>query len=114
VVDTWDTHSREDMVERVMLPMRSRNGGICVQDVGDAHAVRYSWWFGGRLLKNHLALWKAGFRPSLASKLSGDSSDGNRIGTWSHHGGCVDAKQLCVERVTVRSKLQELVHFSLG
>jgi hypothetical protein len=35
-------------------------------------------------------------------------------GTWHHHGGCVEAKQLHVERVTVRSKSKELVHFAPG
>jgi hypothetical protein len=30
-----------------MLPARSRTGWTCVQAVGDAHAVRYSWLFGG-------------------------------------------------------------------
>jgi hypothetical protein len=30
---------------------------------------------------------------------------------WRHHEGCVKAKQLRVERATVRSKSQELVHF---
>jgi hypothetical protein len=35
-----------------------------------------------------------------------------RGGTWRHHEGCVVAKQLCVERMAVRSKSQELVHFT--
>jgi hypothetical protein len=47
VADTWDTHSSEDVMERVVLPARSRTGGTRVQDVGDTHAVHYSWWFGG-------------------------------------------------------------------
>jgi hypothetical protein len=34
--------------------------------------------------------------------------DGN---IWCHHGGCVKAKQLCEDCVTVRSKFQYLVHF---
>jgi hypothetical protein len=33
---------------------------------GDAHAVQYSWWFGGRTSKIHPTLWTMGFRPSLA------------------------------------------------
>jgi hypothetical protein len=33
---------------------------------------------------------------------------------WHHHGGCTEAKQLRVERVTVRSISQELVHFVHG
>ena len=34
-----------DMAERIVTPARSRTGGTHVQDVGDAHAVRYSWKF---------------------------------------------------------------------
>jgi hypothetical protein len=55
-----------------------------------------------------------GFLTEFGLKLSGCSSDVNRSDTWSHHGGCVNAKKLCVERMTVRSKLHELVYFSLG
>jgi hypothetical protein len=33
-------------------------------------------------------------------------------GMWRHHGGCVEEKQLRVERVAVRSISQELVHFA--
>jgi hypothetical protein len=33
-------------------------------------------------------------------------------GTWQHSEGCVKAKQLHVERVTVESKTYELVHFA--
>jgi hypothetical protein len=47
VVDTYDTHSCEDVVELDMLQAQSSTGGTCVQDVGDAHAVRYSRWSGG-------------------------------------------------------------------
>jgi hypothetical protein len=39
--------------------------------------------------------------------------EGIGVGTWCHSGGCVKAKQLRVEYVAVRSKLQDLVHFSL-
>jgi hypothetical protein len=39
VVDTYDTHSCEDVVELDMLQAQSSTGGTCVQDVGDAHAV---------------------------------------------------------------------------
>jgi hypothetical protein len=46
VADTWDTHSREDVVEQAVSPTRSRTGGTRVRDVGDAHAARYSRWFG--------------------------------------------------------------------
>jgi hypothetical protein len=33
-------------------------------------------------------------------------------GTWHHNEGCVKAKQLRVERVSVGSKTLELVHFA--
>jgi hypothetical protein len=47
VADTYDTHSHEDVAERVVLTVRLGTSGTCVQDVGDAHTVRYSRWFGG-------------------------------------------------------------------
>jgi hypothetical protein len=47
VTDTEDMHRREDVVERIVSPERSRTGGTCVQDIGDAHAVHYSQRFGG-------------------------------------------------------------------
>jgi hypothetical protein len=34
-------------------------------------------------------------------------------GSWHHREGCIEAKQLRVERVAVWSKSQELVHFTL-
>jgi hypothetical protein len=37
---------------------------------------------------------------------------GTRGDTWRHREGHVKAKQLRVERVAVRSKSQELVHFT--
>jgi hypothetical protein len=52
----------------------------------------------------------ASFRPSLASKLGGGGS--RRGGTWHHHEGCIEAKQISVERVVVRSIFEELVHFA--
>jgi hypothetical protein len=39
-------------------------------------------------------------------------SAGIRGNTWRHHEGCVEAKQLRVERVAVISKSQELGHFA--
>jgi hypothetical protein len=59
VADTWDTQSREDMVERAVLPARSRTGGTSVQDMEDAPAVRYSRRIGGLGLKTtkRYALW---------------------------------------------------------
>jgi hypothetical protein len=41
-------------------------------------------------------------------------STGIICGTWCHHIRCVEAKQLRVEHVAVKSKFQELVHFALA
>jgi hypothetical protein len=46
-VDTWYMHRCKDVVEQIMLPAWSWTEGIQVQDVGDVHAVRYLWLFGG-------------------------------------------------------------------
>jgi hypothetical protein len=60
MADTWDTHSYEDVADRVMLTTWSRTGGTCFQNVGDEHAVRYSR---GLVVEpqNHTALRMAGF-----------------------------------------------------
>jgi hypothetical protein len=55
----------------------SSTGRTRVQDMGDAHAVRYS----------------AAVFP-----------EGTSGSTWSHNEGCVNVKQLCVERMAVKSK----------
>jgi hypothetical protein len=34
VAGTWDTHSRNDVVEWAVMLTQSRNGGTSVQDVG--------------------------------------------------------------------------------
>jgi acetyl esterase/lipase len=62
---------------------------------------RVVWWFRPQ---NHLALWMVGlakFGPqnSTAAVLVGISG-----GTWYHSEGCVNAKQLPMSRVAVRSK----------
>jgi hypothetical protein len=44
---TPKTHSREDVAERAMLSAWSRTGGTHIQDMGDAHMLRYSRRFGG-------------------------------------------------------------------
>jgi hypothetical protein len=41
-------------------------------------------------------------------------SKGIRDNTWRHHEGCVKTKQLHGEYAIVRSKFQELVHFTRG
>jgi hypothetical protein len=46
-----------------------------------------------------------GFRPSLVLKLYGGGSDRNQRQQVASSGGCVEAKQLCVERMAVRLKL---------
>jgi hypothetical protein len=68
--------------------------------VRDAYAVRYSqlfWWLS---LKT---TWRYGrvVSPSLIRGV-----------TWHHWEGCIEAKQLHVERLAVKCILQELVHFS--
>jgi hypothetical protein len=47
VANTCDTHSRENVTERAVLPTHSRTGMTCVPDVGDAYTMRYSQRFGG-------------------------------------------------------------------
>jgi hypothetical protein len=37
---------------------------------------------------------------------------GIKGGMWYHHEGCVETKQLYVERMAVKSKSQEFVHFA--
>jgi hypothetical protein len=60
------------------VTVRSRTGGTRVQDVGDAHAVCYSRWFGGWSSENNPRLHTKGFWPSLDSKLGGGGSSGNQ------------------------------------
>jgi hypothetical protein len=94
--------------------MRSRTGRTHVQDVGDAHEVHYSRWLWWLSLENHLALRVVGFAEFGPQNSAVAVQAGIGGGTWHHHGGCVEAKQLHVERVSVRSKSQELVHFAPG
>jgi hypothetical protein len=86
VVDTWNTHRGEDVVEWAVLPARSRTGWTHDHNMGDAHTVHYSRGFGSWTSKNHPVLQTTGFRPSLASKLGSDSSCGNRrqhvVSSW--------------------------------
>jgi hypothetical protein len=53
-----------------------------------------------------------GCRPSLASKLVGGGYGGNQRRDVATSRGCVEANQLRVERVTVRSIFEELVYFA--
>jgi hypothetical protein len=39
---------------------------------------------------------------------------GIRGGTRRHHEGCIELKQICVERVTIKSISEELLHFAPG
>jgi hypothetical protein len=111
VVDTWGTHSREDVVEQTVLPAWSRTDGTRVQDVGtrtscDTH--------GGLVVEHeyHPTLRMAGFskfgpQTSVAMVPKGTGGD-----TWRHSEGCINVKQLRVERVGVGSKTYELVYFA--
>jgi hypothetical protein len=65
VADTWDTHSREDVVERAVSSTRSRTDRTSVQDVRDAHAVRYSWWL---ILEKPPSSTDSGFSTGLGLK----------------------------------------------
>jgi hypothetical protein len=58
----------------------------------------------GRNADNHLALRMTRFAEFGPQNLSAAVSEGTSGGTWRHSAGCVKAKQLCVERVTVGSK----------
>jgi hypothetical protein len=49
-------------------------------------------------------VWPQNLVAAVPARIGGD--------TWCHHNGCVKEKQLRVERVAVRSKSQELVHFA--
>jgi hypothetical protein len=90
-----------DRVACVALsPMRSRTNGTCVQDVGTRMRCTTR---GGFVVEpqNHPS---AGFAEFGPQNLTVAVSAGIRGGTWHHHKGCVEAKQLCVERVVVWSK----------
>jgi hypothetical protein len=65
-------------------------------------------------LKNHPALRTTSFRYDRVwpQNSSVAVSVGIGGGTWRHHEGCIEAKQLHVEHVAVRSISQELVHFA--
>jgi hypothetical protein len=59
--------------------------------------------------QNHPAL---GFPESGPQNLVGVILAGLRGGMWRCREGCIKANQLRVERVAIRSKSQELVHFT--
>jgi hypothetical protein len=85
-------------VERVVLPAQSQTGGTRVQDVGDAHTVRYSrrfWWlslkttphYGQRVFDE---VWPQNSTVAVLEGIDG--------GTWRYSEGCVKEKQLRVAR----------------
>jgi hypothetical protein len=89
VADTWDTHSREDMVEWTVLLAWSRTGGTRVYRRGGR-----AW---GAVLMTSLVVRASkppntldgGFCWVWASKLDGGGSRGNRLRhvAWSRGGG---------------------------
>jgi hypothetical protein len=111
--NTCDTHWREAVAERIMSPAWSRTSETRGQNVGDVHAVCYSWRFCGWASKPPSAI-DGRFYWLWASKLSGAGQEGIEGGTWRHHEGCIKAKQLHVNHVAVRCIFQELVHFAPG
>jgi hypothetical protein len=102
VDDIWDTHSRDDVAERTVLPARWKAGGSHSQDVGDVHDVRYSQRFDG-LASKPPSTTDDRFAEFGSQNLVVTVPVGIRGGTW-HHEGCVKAKQLRVERMAVGSK----------
>jgi hypothetical protein len=103
VAHTRDTHSREDVAEHAVLLARLRTGGTRVQDVGDAHIMRYSRWFGDRASKPPCAMdgGFAEFRPQNSAMAVLEGTIG---GSWCQRKGCFKEKQFRVERVIVGSK----------
>jgi hypothetical protein len=103
MADTWDTHSREDMMERAMLPVWSRTARHVSRTRGTP--TRCNTYCG-------LVIWDS--KPPNATD-GGFAKFGPQNlattvplvicgGTWHHSEGCVKAKQLCVERVAIKSK----------
>jgi hypothetical protein len=79
---------------------------------GNTHVVLYSRRFGGWASENHLVLRMvslAEFGPENSTVTNPVGIEG---GTRHHREGWVKTKQLRVERMAVRSKSQELVHFA--
>jgi hypothetical protein len=77
----------------------------CLGRGGRAHGaiLRAIWWFGPQ---NHPTLGMAGFAefgPQNSTTMVPKGTGGD---TWHHNNeGCVKAKQLCVKRVAVGSKI---------
>jgi sarcosine oxidase delta subunit len=81
--------------------------------VGDQHACATR---GGLVVEpqNHLAVRIAVFAQFGPQNSVMAVPMGIKDVMWSHHGGCVEAKHLRVERMTIRSKSHELVYFAPG
>jgi hypothetical protein len=82
--------------------------------VGDAHEVQYSWDLvvEPQKIAQQYGRWVVDRAWPQNSAVAVPTRSGG--GTWHHSKGCVKANQLRVERMTIGSKTQELVHFSPG
>jgi hypothetical protein len=101
-------------VERATSPVRLRTCRTHVQDVGDTHAVSTRGGLMADPRKNTQRYGRRVFDRVRPQNSVMAVPTGIRGGTWRHREGCVKAKELRVERVAVRSKSQELVHFALA
>jgi hypothetical protein len=96
------THQSEDIAEWDTSP--GRRGRACNA------IIMAVWWFS---LEKPPSTTDGGVFGRVWPQISAVAvSVGIRGGTWRHHEGCAEAKKLCVERVAVRSKHQEMVHFA--
>jgi hypothetical protein len=103
VANTLHTHSREDVVERVVSPARSSTRIRCATRCGLVVDPRkITQCYRQRVFDR---VWLQNSAVAVPVAIRG--------GTWRHHEGCVKAKQLHVERVAIISKSQELIHFAL-
>jgi hypothetical protein len=105
----WDINRLEDTKDRIVLLTWLRTDRIHVLDIEDVYGVHYLGRFGSWASKPP----SDGFT-SLVSNLDAAIPNGIKDVTWSHHEGCVKAKQLHEVSVTVRSLGWELVHFILA
>jgi hypothetical protein len=101
VTNTWDTHWREDVTERIMSTMWSRTSETRVQDMGMHMRCATRDGFGGWASKP-LSSTYGKFCWVWTSKLSGTDLTVIEGGMWCRYEGCIEAKQLCVERVGIR------------
>jgi hypothetical protein len=103
VADTWDTHSRKDVVEWTVLLAWLRIGETRVWSCRISTRCSAHRRFGGLGL-NHPVLQMAGFAEFRSQKSATAIPKGTGSGTWHDHGGCVKEKELRVKDMVVWSK----------